>query len=152
MAVKTLVATAAQSGIEPRAIHAGVNAVFSKYVITASLSASHIINFARVPDGARMVSAELDVPAKQKNLVITLGRSSSAAEFLSVDVSASAGGVYSWPGAEGFTKVGSLGTKWDTTDAAANHWTMLIGTITTSASGTGSGTIGCMVTYYMDGI
>jgi hypothetical protein len=142
MAVATLIASAAQSGIQPRTVHAGVNAVHSVYSATSTLSASQTVNICRIPDGARITGVKANATTNLKQLVFSVGVPGDTEVFIT---SASCGTT------KVFYADGGIGNKYDTSDDAALASTLVVGTITTSASGTSGGSVSWIVEYFMDG-
>lgn len=55
----TYISSQAMSGIQARAVHAGVNSVYSIYSLTATLSAGDIIQMCKLPNNARVLDVNL---------------------------------------------------------------------------------------------
>ncbi len=62
MATLSAVGSAAASGIQPKAVHAGLNAVYSYYSITATLSTGDVITMCKLPDKARVMEVIVGSP------------------------------------------------------------------------------------------
>jgi hypothetical protein len=147
MAVLSAIASQAGAGVIPRAIHAGVNAVYSEYTITATLSASDLIQFCKIPDGARIVDMVLAFGALSDTGKICIGTRADHDRYIA---SASLNAAAAFRLNTGVTSVGDL---IDISDGAATRYTMIEGRITdnaTSASGTTAGVIRLCVQYQMD--
>lgn len=142
MAISTLIATGAASGILPREIHAGVNAVCSVYSLTATLTVGDIIQICKLPDGARVleviVANDGDVFDGKMNIGTRADHDKFMASltFQATTVRANRG----------------LGTTLDVSDAATTRHTMIEAKISdsTSASGSNAGSLHFCVLYSMD--
>ena len=55
----TLIASAALSGVQPRALVSGVSVLHSDYTLSATLSAGDFINIGRIPNGGRVIFASV---------------------------------------------------------------------------------------------
>ena len=90
----TLVANKAASGIQPRAIHAGVNSIISVYSATADASAGDVIQMVKVPKGAKVHSVSISGHAGAESQGLSVGDGNSATRYQGT-TSASAASVIS---------------------------------------------------------
>lgn len=78
----TITAGAAQSYAQPKATF-GANAISVEYDLTASLSAGDVIQMAKLPEGARIVSGNIDFNLTSANTVtLSVGDGGSATRYL----------------------------------------------------------------------
>lgn len=142
MAISTLIATGAASGILPREIHAGVNAVYSVYSLTATLTVGDIIQICKIPDGGRVLEVIMsnngDVFDGKMNIGTRADHDKFVASltFQATTIRANRG----------------CGSVLDVSDAATTRHTMLEAKISdsTSASGSNAGSLCWTVLYSMD--
>ena len=142
MATLSAVASAAVSGTIPRAIHAGVNAVYSEYTVTATLSNGDIIDICFLPDGARIIDAKVtnigDIFDGKMNIGTATDHDAVMASltFQATTIHANAG----------------VGTVLDVSDDATTRYTTLKAKISDSvtASGSNAGTLKFVVLYHLD--
>ena len=142
MATLSAAASGAKSGVLPRQIHAGVNAVYSEYTITATLSNGDIIDIAFIPDGARVIQVMVSNSGDMWDGKINIGTGADhdlimqSQTFQQRTVLSTAG----------------VGTVLDVSDAATTRYTTLKAKMsdTTTASGSNAGTLKFYVLYHMD--
>lgn len=142
----TLVASMAASGVQPRAVHAGVNSVYAIYSLSASISGGDIIQMCKLPDGARVVSVTLTSPVNISGTsgILNVGTRDDTDRFIA-SATLSANLVFRINNAAG------LGWLNDISDAAAVRNTMVEITVGgASATTTTSGSIALIVEYQMD--
>jgi hypothetical protein len=143
----TLIASQAGAGVQPRGVHAGVNAVFAVYSVTATLTAADVIQMCKLPDGARVIDAILSSPSKVggSDGKINVGSRDDPDELIaSADASAVLSGQH-------INTTGGVGLVYDVSDDASVKYTMIEAVIAeATGSGTKSGAISLMITYHMD--
>lgn len=142
----TLVASQAQSGIQPRAVHAGVNSVYSVYSLSATLSAGDIIQMCKLPDGARIVEVALTTTVNPLAAAVpyNVGTSGDVDKYI-INATLSASLVFRLNATAGF------GAVEDVSDDASTKYTVVqieVGGSTTT--GTKSGSISLLVQYQLD--
>lgn len=144
MAKMSALATLALSGVVPRAIHAGENAVVSKYTFTTTLSISDTIDICKIPDGAIITSVSVTNNGDCVDAKINVGTVADHDKYIESQTF-QARTVYAAKG---------LGDKLDVSDAASPQYTVLRATISDagSASGSNVGTLTFVVKYIMGGI
>ncbi len=141
----TLISSLAASGIQPRALHAGLNNVHAVYSLTATLSAGDIIQMCKLPDGARIVDVKFGFnvnPSANADAYCVGTRTDNTALIASATCSANL--IFE-------AKLGAIGTVFDVSDDAAVSYTMIEITPTTLAgTGTKSGAVSLNITYTLD--
>lgn len=123
---------------EPRAIHAGLQSVFSKQLVT--VTAASVVQMLKIPDGAVIVDGWVSCPAD--GFKVSVGDGGDPDRFLA-SATASAGGATF----HRFNRPAGLGYKYSVSDDAIIKWDT-IDILVGSASCTG--TLQLCVTYYMD--
>lgn len=143
----TMIASQAQSGIQPRALHAGVNSVYAIYSLTATLSAGDIIQMCKLPDRARVVDAILasDVNlAPNATALLNLGNRDDH-DCLIASATISAHVMFR------LNVAGAIGKQFDVSDDATTRYTMIeIAISDFTGTGTKSGAISLNLTYQID--
>lgn len=141
----TLIASQAKSGVSPKAVHAGVNAVRSVYSLTATLAAADIIQMCKLPDGARIVDVQLGHE-------VAIG----VAGKLNVGIRADHDGLIASASVATANRVwgvdaAGLGKRYDISDDASVRFTMVeIKASDFTGTGTKSGAISLVVSYTVD--
>jgi len=142
----TYVAAQAMSGVQARAVHAGVNQVYSIYSLTATLSAGDVIQMCKLPDGARVhdvVFAFNVNPGANADEYNVGTRATPTALIQSATCSANV--MFR------LNQAGNIGRQFTVSDDAANRFTMIEVTPTTFAgTGTKSGALMLSITYSVD--
>lgn len=141
----TLVASAALSGVQPRAVHAGVNSVYSVYSLTATLSAGDIIQMCKLPDGARVVNTSLisNVNPFAMAGVFNLGTRTDTDQFI-MSATVSANLRFNLNNGDGH------GAVLDVSDDASPNYTMVELEVSAGVTGTKSGSISTIIQYVLD--
>lgn len=141
----TLVATTAASGVQPRGIHAGVNAVRAVYSLTATLSAGDIIQMCKLPDGARVIGVSLLSNINPGDACLfNVGTRDDHDQFIA---SATLSANLSFA----INRVTGHGVILDVSDDATNRYSMIeIKVSDATGTGTKSGSISLIVQYHLD--
>ncbi len=141
----TMIASAALSTVQPRAVHAGVNSVYSVYSLTATLSAGDIIQMCKLPDGARVINASLlsNVNPFAMVGVFNLGTRADVDQFI-MSATVSANIRFSANNADGH------GAVLDVSDDASPNYTMVELSVAAGVTGTQSGSISTIIQYVLD--
>ena len=144
----TLVGSQAASGVQPRAIHAGVNSVHGDYDLAATVSDGDVIQLVKLPDKARIAGYTLQTTgAIGTSAEINLG--TRANHDLLVASATCAGSQIIGPDSA-FSAVGGIGTELDISDAATVRYTMIEATISGASGSTASGNIAVTINYTLD--
>jgi len=141
MAALSAVASAAVSGTPVRMIHAGVNAVYSEYTITATLSNGDVIDICFLPDNARVLALSVTNAGDMWDGKINIGTAADH-DALMQSLTFQATTIHAQ----------SVGTVMDVSDAATTRYTLLKAKMsdTTTASGSNAGTLRFVVMYSVD--
>lgn len=147
----TLVAAQAAAGIQPRAIHAGVNSVYSVYSLTATLSAGDIIQMCKLPDRARIIDVQLSVNvglgAAGK---LNVGTRSDHDQLIASASVVTALRVFT-PATGNTITPNAIGLQYDISDDATTRYTMIeVKASDFTGTGTKSGAIALMIQYQLD--
>ena len=141
----TLIAAQAQSGIMPRALHAGVNAVHAVYSLSATLSAGDIIQMCKLPDGARIVDVKFgsNVNLGANADVYSVGTRANPTALIT-SATCSAGLIFE-------PTLLQIGSVLDVSDDAAIQYSMIEVAVSTFAgTGTTSGAVSLNILYQLD--
>lgn len=145
----TLIASQAKSGVIPHAIHSGVNAIVSVYSLTATLSAGDIIQWCKLPSGAKVISGRIGwnvalSATTAADSQVNVGTRSDQDQFLVSATIMSARTV-------AFDAVAGFAYEFSLSDSSNTRYTMIESLIGgTMTTGTKSGTISMMIQYVMD--
>jgi hypothetical protein len=134
MAVTTVTSTAAVAAVEPRLVHAGINAVNVKYVHSGTVG--DIILMAKIPTGSDIIGVYGKVTTAETNANATVGVQGAAAQFGSL-----ASGALPVFAAKGSTKY-----RVSVSDDAVNRFEYLV-VSPTSGTWTISATVDLTVLY-----
>lgn len=139
MATKT--SDKAAAGVQPRAIHAGVNSVYAVYSANgASLSAGDVIQMVKVPDGGRLTGLKFRPMIGTVHL--SVGDGDDADRYAASAVYDSTG---TW-----IDCTLNLGHQYDQSDAAAVHFDTIDVTVVLVSAVSISGVIEMIADYVMD--
>lgn len=141
----TFVASTAQSDVMPRALYAGVQAVYGEYTLTATLSAGDVIKIVKVPHGARIVDTILKTSGALGDAgKLNVGDDGDHDRLIaSADASVKITGQH--------INTGEVGYKYTVSDAAVNRYKDILVTASDfTGTGTASAVIGLMVLYHLD--
>lgn len=135
----------AQSGIQPREIATGVNAVFAIYSLSRTISLSDKIFMCKLPDGARVIDVRMqfNVNPFADAGIINVGTPDNATRFIA-SVTPSQGLVFSINSPDG------QGWLNDISDAATQRFTYVQVSCSAAKTGTTSGALSLVVVYAMD--
>ena len=143
MAILSAAASAAKSGVPLRQIHVGVNAVYSEYTVTATLSNTDVIDICFVPDGARIINVSVTNSGDIWDGKMNIGTAADADLLMQSQTfqARTAWGV----GA-------GIGQVIDISDAATTRYTILKAKMSdaVTASGSNAGVLRFYVLYHMD--
>lgn len=141
----TLIASMAASGIQPRAVHAGVNSVHAEYSLSATLSAGDIIQMFKLPDNARVLETRLTSNVNPFAMagVFNVGTRADTDKFIA-SATLSANLVFRLNNSDGH------GFLNDVSDAAVNRYTMIEVSVGVAGTGSTSGTIKLDMLYSVD--
>ena len=146
--MSTLVGSQAESGVQPRAIHAGVNSVYGDYDLEATLADGDVIQLVKLPDNARIVgftlqttealgtSMELNLGTRANHDLLVASATCAASQIIGPD--------------SAFAAVGGIGTELDISDAATVRHTMIEATISGAAGATSTGNVAVTINYTLD--
>jgi len=141
----TLIASMAASGITPKACHTGLNTVVSTYSLTASLATNDIIQFLKLPDGARVIHMEImsNVNLFAMAGIVDVGTRADQDLFIQ-SATPSANLKFTVNVATGF------GYELDMSDTDEPKYSMVEMKVTIGGTGTTSGAISLLVCYDMN--
>jgi hypothetical protein len=146
--MSTLVGSQAESGVQPRAIHAGVNSVYGDYDLAATLGVGDVVQLVKIPDGARIVGYTLQTTeALGTDLELNLGTRDNP-DLLVASASCAASQIIGPDSA--FSAVGGIGTVLDRSDADTTKYTMIEAVIAEAAGATSTGNIAVTINYTLD--
>ncbi len=146
--MSTLVGSQAESGVQPRAIHAGVISVYGDYDLEATLADGDVIQLVKLPDKARIVgftlqttgaigtSAELNLGTRANHDLLVASATCAGSQVIGPD--------------SAFAAVGGIGTELDISDAATVRHTMIEATVSGAAGSTLSGNVAVTINYTLD--
>lgn len=142
----TYIADLAASGVQPRALHAGVQMAYATYTTASgTLSVGDVIQMLKIPDGAKIVGGFLKFNAIAGSTVaqINLGTRTDT-DGLVVSATGNAAKVIAFTG-------DLMGNNQTVTDAASTRHTMVEALIGgTSLTGTGTISIEACVMWQME--
>ena len=146
--MSTLIGSQALSGVQPRAIHAGVNSVFGDYDLEATLADGDVIQLVKLPDNARITgftlqttgaigtSAELNLGTRANHDLLVASATCAGSQVIGPD--------------SAFAAVGGIGSELDISDADTVRYTMIEATVSGAAGSTLSGNVAVTVNYTID--
>ncbi len=143
----TLKGTNAQTGTQPRFVHAGSVSVRSKYdLVAGALSAGDVLQMVKIPHGAIIdnIKVIMTTATNDTLAVVTVGDSALATRFWG---SAS----LSWSIGLAITMdTDQIGYQYNLSDDAADQFEIISITVGTVTSATATGTITMLCTYHCD--
>lgn len=148
MASLSAVASAAKSGTIPRMVHAGVNAVYTEYTITATLSDGDVVDLCFLPDGARVIQVNMHHKGDIWDGKVNIGTAADH-DFIIASSTFQTSRVLNGYGAN--VSAGA-GVVVDVSDDAATRYATIKAKFSdaVSASGSNAGTLKFYILYHMD--
>ena len=144
----TLVGSQAESGVQPRAIHAGVNSVYGDYDLAATLGVGDVIQLCKIPDGARITGYTLQTTeALGTSVELNLGTRTDP-DLLVASATCAASQVIGPDSA--FAAVGGIGSVLDRSDADTVKYTMIEVVAAAAAGATSTGNVAVTINYTLD--